>query len=160
MSGHPCDKYEETFHSFEWNRNTLWWRNVRTGHRVSPKWSVHTSANLIFHFSNKNGKRKYYLSLSYLHISKYRKKEKKRKWSGKSIIFFISLVYGKLGDRYAIFRSFNFLSKMKKWRNGPNKYNFFIFLVNMELWKLGARYAIFLFFHFLNKMEKMKKWYE
>ena len=27
------------------------------------KWSVHTSANLIFHFSNKNGKRKYYLSL-------------------------------------------------------------------------------------------------
>ena len=35
--------------------------------------SVHTSANLIFHFSNKNGKRKYYLSLSYLHISKYRK---------------------------------------------------------------------------------------
>ena len=49
--------------------------------------SVHTSANLIFHFSNKNGKRTYYLSLSYLHISKYRKKEKKRKWSGKSIIF-------------------------------------------------------------------------
>ena len=54
--------------------------------------SVHTSANLIFHFSNKNGKRKYYLSLSYLHISKYRKKEKKRKWSGKSIIFFILLI--------------------------------------------------------------------
>ena len=25
-------------------------------------WSVHTSANLIFHFSYKNGKRKYYLS--------------------------------------------------------------------------------------------------
>ena len=49
--------------------------------------SVHISANLIFHFSNKNGHRKYYLSLSYLHISKYRKKEKKRKWSGKSIIF-------------------------------------------------------------------------
>ena len=40
--------------------------------------SVHTSANLIFHFPNKNGKRKYYLSLSYLHISKYRKKEKKK----------------------------------------------------------------------------------
>ena len=87
MWGHPCDKYEETFHSFEWNRNTLWWRNVKTGHRVSPKWSVHTSANLIFHFSNKNGKRKYNLSLSYLHILKYRKREKKRKWSGKSIIF-------------------------------------------------------------------------
>ena len=34
--------------------------------------SVHTSANLIFHFSNKNGNRKYYLSLSYLHILKYR----------------------------------------------------------------------------------------
>ena len=33
--------------------------------------SVHTSANLIFYFSDKNGKRKYYLSLSYLHISKY-----------------------------------------------------------------------------------------
>ena len=49
--------------------------------------SVHTSANLIFHFSTKNGKRNYYLSLSHLHISKYRKKEKKRKWSGKSIIF-------------------------------------------------------------------------
>ena len=32
--------------------------------------SVHTPANLIFHFSNKNGKRKYYLSLSYLHILK------------------------------------------------------------------------------------------
>ena len=26
--------------------------------------SVHTSANLLFHFSNKNGKRTYYLSLS------------------------------------------------------------------------------------------------
>ena len=36
--------------------------------------SVHTSANLIFHFSNKNGNRKYYLSLSYLHILKYRQK--------------------------------------------------------------------------------------
>ena len=36
--------------------------------------SVHTSANLIFYFSNKNGKRKYYLSLSYLHILRYRKK--------------------------------------------------------------------------------------
>ena len=36
--------------------------------------SVHTSAKLIFHFSNKNGKRKYYLSLSYLHILKYRQK--------------------------------------------------------------------------------------
>ena len=35
-----------------------------------PIGSVHTSANLIFYFSNKNGKRKYYLSLSYLHISK------------------------------------------------------------------------------------------
>ena len=55
--------------------------------------SVHTSANLFFHFSNKNGKRTYYLSLSYLHISKYRKKEKKRKWSGKSIIFFIFLIF-------------------------------------------------------------------
>ena len=50
-------------------------------------WSVHTSANLIFHFSYKSGKRTYHLSLSYLHISKYRKKEKKRKWSVKSIIF-------------------------------------------------------------------------
>ena len=36
--------------------------------------SVHTSANLIFHFSNKNGKRKYYLSLAYLHILKHRQK--------------------------------------------------------------------------------------
>ena len=33
-----------------------------------PIGSVHTSANLIFYFSNKNGKRKYHLSLSYLHI--------------------------------------------------------------------------------------------
>ena len=49
--------------------------------------SVHTSANLIFHFPNKNGKRKYYVFLLYLHILKYRKKEKKRKRSGKSIIF-------------------------------------------------------------------------
>ena len=55
-----------------------------------PQGSVHTSANLIFHFSNKNGKRKYYLSLSYLHILKYRKKEKKRKWSGKLIFFSFS----------------------------------------------------------------------
>ena len=46
----------------------------------------------IFHFSNKNGKRTYYLSLSYLHISKHRKKEKKRIWSGKLIIFFIFLI--------------------------------------------------------------------
>ena len=45
-----------------------------------------------FLFFQRNGKRKYYLSLSYLHISKYRKKEKKRKWSGKSIIFFIFLI--------------------------------------------------------------------
>ena len=52
--------------------------------------SVHTSANLILYFSNKNGKRKYYLSLSYLHILKYRKKQKKRKWSGKLIIFSFS----------------------------------------------------------------------
>ena len=37
-------------------------------------WSVHSSANLIFYFSNKNGKRKYYLSLSYLHIFKYGQK--------------------------------------------------------------------------------------
>ena len=36
--------------------------------------SVHTSANLFFHFSNKNGKRICYLSLSYLHILKYGKK--------------------------------------------------------------------------------------
>ena len=55
--------------------------------RGGGKRSVHTSANLFFHFSNKNGKRTYYLSLSYFHISKYRKKEKKRKWSVKSIIF-------------------------------------------------------------------------
>ena len=41
------------------------------GNRGNTHGSVHTSANLIFHFSNKNGKRKYYLSLSYLHISKY-----------------------------------------------------------------------------------------
>ena len=34
----------------------------------NQKRSVHTSANLIFYFSNKNGKRKYYLSLPYLHI--------------------------------------------------------------------------------------------
>ena len=40
--------------------------------------SVHTSANLIFHFPNKNGKRKNYLSLSYLHILKYRKNRKKK----------------------------------------------------------------------------------
>ena len=40
--------------------------------------SVHTSANLIFDFSNKNGKRKYYLSLSYLHILEYRIKKKKK----------------------------------------------------------------------------------
>ena len=40
----------------------------------STRRSVHTSANLIFYFSNKNGKRKYYLSLLYLHILKYRKK--------------------------------------------------------------------------------------
>ena len=43
-------------------------------HPGKPKRSVHTSANLIFHFSNKNGKGKYYLSLSYLHILKYRQK--------------------------------------------------------------------------------------
>ena len=38
--------------------------------------SGHTSANQIFHFSDKKGKRKYlyYLSLSYLHILKNRKK--------------------------------------------------------------------------------------
>ena len=37
-------------------------------------WSVHTSANLIFHFSNKNGKGTHYLFLLYLHILKYQKK--------------------------------------------------------------------------------------
>ena len=52
------------------------------------KRSVHTSANLIFHFPNKNGKRKYYLSLSYLQIKKKKKKKiEKKKWSGKLIIF-------------------------------------------------------------------------
>ena len=40
-------------------------------------WSVHTSANLIFHFSNKNGKGTHYLFLLYLHILKYQKKQKK-----------------------------------------------------------------------------------
>ena len=50
-------------------------------------WSVHTSANLIFHFSNKNGKGTHYLFLLYLHILKYQKKIEKRKWSGESIIF-------------------------------------------------------------------------
>ena len=70
----------------------LIWRQFRvfricTCMRRKTKRSVHTSANPIFHFSNKNGKRKCYLSLSYLHISKYSKKRENRKWSGKSIIF-------------------------------------------------------------------------
>ena len=43
-----------------------------------------------FHFSNKDGKRKCYLSLSYLHILNYRQKQKKRKWSGKLISFSFS----------------------------------------------------------------------
>ena len=51
-------------------------------------WSVHTSANLIFHFSNKNGKRKYYLSLSYLHISKYREKKRKKENGQENRSFF------------------------------------------------------------------------
>ena len=55
-------------------------------------WSVHTSANLIFYFSNKNGKRKYYLSLSYLHILKYRKKREKKKMVRKIDHFFIFLI--------------------------------------------------------------------
>ena len=55
-------------------------------------WSVHTSANLIFHFPNKNGKRKYYLSLSYLHILKYRKKIEKKKMVRKIEHFFIFLI--------------------------------------------------------------------
>ena len=54
--------------------------------------SVHTSANLFFHFSNKNGKRTYYLSLSYLHISKYRKKREKKKMVSKIDHFFIFLI--------------------------------------------------------------------
>ena len=57
-----------------------------------PTGSVHTSANLIFHFSNKNGKRKYYLSLSYLHISKYRKKRQKKKMVRKIDHFFVFLI--------------------------------------------------------------------
>ena len=39
--------------------------------------SVHTSANLIFHFSNKNGKRTYYLSLSYCIFQSTEKKRKR-----------------------------------------------------------------------------------
>ena len=80
---------------------------------------MHTSANLFVHFSNKNGKRTYYLSLSYLHILKYGKKNyKKRKWSEKSIIFSFFLLkwnYGKLGDRYPIFPFFPFFE-----HNGKN----------------------------------------
>ena len=48
---------------------------------------VHASASIIFHFSNKNRKMKCYLSLSYLHIVKYRQKYKKKTWSGKLRIF-------------------------------------------------------------------------
>ena len=69
-----------------WNRNF----KKRVGRTVhGPSGSVHTSANLIFHFSNKNGKRKYYLSLSYLHISKYREK---KKMVGKFDHFFMFLI--------------------------------------------------------------------
>ena len=63
------------------------WAKTSQNYYLRAKRSVHSSANLFFHFSNKNGKGTYYLSLSYLHISKHRKKAKKRKWSGKSIIF-------------------------------------------------------------------------
>ena len=64
---------------------------VMKGFQNRSHWfgSVHTSANPIFYFSNKNGKRNYYLSLSYLHILKYGQKKKKRKCSGKLIIFSI-----------------------------------------------------------------------
>ena len=55
---------------------------------VPESQSVHTSANLIFHFSDKNGKRKYYLSLPYFHILKYRKKKEKKKMVGKIDHFF------------------------------------------------------------------------
>ena len=51
--------------------------------------SVHSSANLFFHFSNKNGKGKYYLYLSYLHILKYVKKIEKNKMVRKIDHFFV-----------------------------------------------------------------------
>ena len=47
------------------------WKNRKMAYLSG---SVHTSANLIFHFSNKNGKRKCYLSLSYLYILMYGQK--------------------------------------------------------------------------------------
>ena len=90
-NGWTWNKIQKVIH-FNWIKKTSLqdrWIDHLTGAvkvRMLSR-SVHTSANLIFHFSNVNGKRTYYLSLSYLHISKYRKKEKKRKWSVKSIIF-------------------------------------------------------------------------
>ena len=46
--------------------------------------SVHTSANLIFHFSNKNGKRKYIIFAKF----KVQKKREKKKMVGKIDHFF------------------------------------------------------------------------
>ena len=67
-------------------------RRIKCSQFTEPMWSVHTSASLIFDFSNKNGKRKYYLSLSYLHILKYRMKWKIKKMVRKIDHFSIFLI--------------------------------------------------------------------
>ena len=68
----------------------IFWVDIYLGYQLDVRWSVHTSANLIFHFSSKNGKRKYYLSLSYLPISSTEKKRKKENGQENRSFFHLS----------------------------------------------------------------------
>ena len=106
--------------------------------------SVHTSANLFFHFSNQNGKRTYWLSLSYLHILKYGKKQKKKKMVRKIDHFFIFLVkmeLWKIRRQVSHFPSFSFFEHNEK---------------NEKMVRINIIFFIYPFFYFWGKMEKQK----
>ena len=96
-----------------------------------------------------------------------------KKWKNKKLLatlvifsfFLLKWNYGKLGYRYAIFLFFFiFWTQWKKWKNGANKYNFFIFpffyfwgKVEKQKNELGIEdYFIFLTFQTISKIKNGK----
>ena len=89
---------------------------------------MHTSANLIFDFSNQNGKRKYYLSLLHLHIlpkvqNKIEKKKMVRKIDHSS--FFLILTLNSKIQKILLMATENYFASLSFfcycWKSEKNK---------------------------------------